>query len=139
MLIPKKYKYKKQQKGKRPNRINFGRISSSLSLNTVLLKSTQFGRISSKQLSASYQAINKQIKKYGKVCLKVFPQVPISKKPTEIRMGKGKGSVDFWVAKIQTGTTLFEIKTASSNFNQILSALRLARIRLPISTKILYI
>ena len=134
LFTPKKFKFKKQQK-----RNNFNQICGNLNLkvnNNLCLKAVSFGRITSKQLIAIRQTIKKNIKKVGKLTFHVFPQTPISKKPKEIRMGKGKGAVDHWISKIKTGQTICEIKTESS-FKGI-KALKLASFRLSLKTKIVY-
>lgn len=134
LFTPKKFKFKKQQK-----RNNFNKIYSSLNdkLNSNLyLKAVSFGRITSKQLISIRQTIKKNIKKVGKIQFHIFPQTPISKKPKEIRMGKGKGSVDHWISKIKIGQIICEIKTES--FLKGIKALKLASFRLPLKTKIVY-
>lgn len=134
LFVPKSRKFKKSQKGRALNKININ--TSFLNLTGIIgLKSLETGRISSKQLLAARQAINKIIKKTGKVITNIFPHHPVSKKPKEIRMGKGKGAVDHWVCKITAGSVIFEIKTKNSFL--CLIALRAAQIRLPIKTKIL--
>jgi len=117
-LQPKKTKYKKIKKGKlknlefKANKLNFG---------TIGLKSVESGLISSKQIEAARQAIVRKTKRKGKIWIKIFPDLPITKKPTEVRMGKGKGSVSHWSARIKGGTVLFEMcginpKTAIAAF-----------------------
>jgi len=135
LFIPKKIKFKKQQKKTNFNRIysNFYNLSSK---NTFGLKAVSFGRITSKQLISIRQTIKKNIKKVGKLTFHVFPQTPISKKPKEIRMGKGKGAVDHWICKIKTGQIICEIKTES--FLKGVKALKLASFRFPLKTKIVY-
>ena len=133
MFIPKKFKFKKQQKGK-----SFKKIFSTPKIynkHCIELKSLSFGKLSSNQLKALKQSVNKIIKKRGRIIFKVFPQTPITKKPTEVRMGKGKGSFSHWIAKIKPGTTLCFIE---SEFSLLaFKALNYAKIRLPIRTKIL--
>ena len=135
LFIPKKIKFKKQQKKTNFNRIysNFYNLSSK---STFGLKALSFGRITSKQLISIRQTIKKNIKKVGKLTFHVFPQTPISKKPKEIRMGKGKGAVDHWICKIKTGQIICEIKTES--FLKGVKALKLASFRFPLKTKIVY-
>jgi large subunit ribosomal protein L16 len=134
LFIPKKFKFKKQQKKNNFNQIcsNFNEKKS----NNLSLKAMSFGRITSKQLISIRQTIKKNIKKVGKITFHVFPQTPVSKKPKEIRMGKGKGSVDHWISKIKVGQTICEIKTES--FLKGIKALKLASFRLPLKTKIIY-
>jgi large subunit ribosomal protein L16 len=134
LFIPKNSKFKKQQK-----RSNFNKINSNLNFKSnsnLILKALSFGRITSKQLVSIRQTINKNIKKIGKVTFNVFPHTPISKKPKEIRMGKGKGNVDHWISKIKAGQIICEIKTNS--IIQGIKALNLARFRFPLKTKIIY-
>lgn len=135
LFIPKQKKFKKSQKGRLLNKIS--KAESFLKLNKLIgLKALETGRLNSKQLISAKQAINKLIKKTGKIIVPVFPHHPISKKPKEIRMGKGKGSVDHWICKITAGTILFEIKTKYSLL--CLKALKSAQIRLPLKTKIIF-
>jgi len=133
MFIPKNFKFRKQQKGK-----NFSKIfSCNLVKNStcIKLKSLAFGRLTSNQLKALKQTINKVIKKRGRVIFKTFPQTPITKKPIEIRMGKGKGAFSHWVARIRPGSVLCYIE---SEFTLLaFKALNYARIRLPIKTKVI--
>jgi len=133
IFLPRKQKYKKQQKGRAFNKINSLNQLQILKRGSYGLKAVEAGRITSKQLETLYQRLNKIIKKTGKVFLMVFPHTPISKKPIEVRMGKGKGHVDFWVAKIKTGTTICEIITHSREFAK--KAFNQAKIILPIRVK----
>ena len=131
-LTPKKQKYKKQQKGRAFNKIGPVFTLNSLSFGSYGLKTLESGRISSKQLESLYQCLNKIIKKTGRVVLTVFPHTPISKKPIEVRMGKGKGNVDSWVAKIKAGRVICEIITNSKEL--AIKALHQAQLKLPIKT-----
>lgn len=117
-LQPKKTKYRKVKKGRlkflefKSNKLNFG---------TIGLKATESGIITAKQIESARQAIARKTKRKGKVWITVFPDLPITKKPTEVRMGKGKGSVSHWAAKVKGGTVLFEmcginLKTAIKAF-----------------------
>lgn len=133
-FIPLKKKYKKEQKGRSLNKIKNLISLSDFKGGSYVLKSLDFGRLNSKQIESMYQSINKIIKKSGRIILKVFAHTPISKKPIEVRMGKGKGNIDHWVAKIKAGTVLCEVET---NMNSLaLKALSSAQFRLPIKTKI---
>ena len=135
LFIPKKSKFKKQQKGRAFNKIsnnlNFNKIEGDLGL-----KALSFGKITSKQLKAIRQLINKIIKKSGQLQMCAFPQTPITKKPKEIRMGKGKGNVDHWVLKVKPGFILCKIRTNSLLLCS--KALNLVKFRFPIKTKIVY-
>ena len=134
-FLPKKQKYKKQQKGKKFNKITCVRSLKSTIFNRVALKSLSSGRITSKQIESIYKCINKYIKKSGRLVLHIFPQTPITNKPIEVRMGKGKGNVSFWVAKIKCGILLCEIETDS--FVLAVKALKQAQQKISIKTKII--
>ena len=130
-LQPKRSKYKKIRKGTilklefRSNKLQFG---------TVGLKSVESGVISSRQIEAARQAINRKIKRKGKLWIRVFPNLPITSKPTEVRMGKGKGSVSHWVSKIASGAILFELCGVTQS--TAISAFRTGGAKLPFKTKI---
>ena len=130
MLQPKKTKYRKQQKGRnrglatRGNRVSFGEFG---------LTATGRGRLTSRQIEAARRAITRAIKRGGKVWIRVFPDKPITKKPLEVRQGKGKGNVEYWVALIQPGRVLFEIEGVSEELAA--SAFKLASAKLPFTTK----
>ena len=137
LLSPRNFKYKKQQKGKSFNKIfktsNLGLVP--LKFGSVGLKAITAGRLTAKQINSVRQSINKQIKKLGRLKVNIFPHTPISKKPIEVRMGKGKGNVDHWVFKVKPGFILYEIET--SFIHIAVKALKLGQIRLPIKTKII--
>ncbi len=107
LLFPRRFKYKKIRKGSLPTNV----VSSCRNpeFGTFGLKAEWFGILTAKQLEASFRVISKLIKKTGRLWVRVFPQIAVSKKPVEVRMGKGKGPVDHWVAKIRPGTILFEL------------------------------
>jgi large subunit ribosomal protein L16 len=132
MLSPAKVKYRKTQKGrvrgpaKGGNEIDFG---------TVALLSTGSGWVTAKQLEASRVAATRHVKRGAKVYIRVFPDKPVTKKPAEVRMGKGKGAVEEWVACVQSGRILFEIGGAENDLAS--RALELAARKLPVSTKII--
>jgi len=136
MFIPNKSKFKKCQKGKAFNRVTAPLLLNNLQIGSIGLKAIEFGRLTSKQVEAIFKIINKTIKKTGRLVLKVFPQTPISKKPIEIRMGKGKGSVDHWIAKVKSGSIICELEV-NSRLTAI-KALQLAQLRIPFKTKIIY-
>jgi len=129
MLQPKRTKFRKQFKGKnrglafRGSQVNFGEFG---------LKATGRGRITARQIEASRRAMTRHIKRGGKIWIRVFPDKPITKKPLEVRMGKGKGSVEYWVALIQPGRMLFEMEGVSEELAR--EAFTLAAAKLPIST-----
>jgi large subunit ribosomal protein L16 len=132
--VPKKSKFKKYHKGKKlfklKNTINLNKLNTNLGL-----KSIEPGRLTSKQIIVLRQTINKIIKKRGKNFIRVFPSIGVSKKPKEIRMGKGKGAVDHWVCKIKAGVLLCEMFVLSLSIG--LKALKLVQKKLPFKTKIL--
>lgn len=135
MFTPKRTKFKKQQKGKLFNKIKTRITNIYTKRNQVVLKAITSGRIYSKQLVATRQTINKVIKKYGKLNVCVFADTPITKKPTEIRMGKGKGAVDSWVCKVKSGSILFKIDASLKIL--AIKAFKLIQNKLPIRTKII--
>lgn len=134
LFVPKKTKFRKQQKGKRLNRINKTLIINELKYNMIKLKTKNAGQLNSKQITTLRQTLNKIIKKKGKIRINIFSHIPVTKKPIEVRMGKGKGAVNKWIAKIKSGTTLCEIET---NYKALgLKALSLAQYKIPIQTTI---
>lgn len=134
--IPSKSKYKKYQKGKSFNRINKNLDFNCLTFGCIGLKALNFGRLNSKQIASIRQSINKIIKKTGIIFINVFPNTAITKKPLEIRMGKGKGNVDHWVYKLRPGFIICEIQT--NNISLAVKALKRAQIRFPILTRIVF-
>ncbi|WP_069472256.1 50S ribosomal protein L16 [Candidatus Marithrix sp. Canyon 246] len=129
MLQPKRTKFRKQQKGRnrglaqRGNKVSFGEFG---------LKATGRGRITSRQIEAARRTITRHVKRGGKLWIRLFPDKPISKKPLEVRMGKGKGSVEYWVALVQPGSMLYEIEGVSEDIAR--EAFRLASAKLSVST-----
>lgn len=107
MLQPKRTKYRKQQKGR--NR-GLATVGNKVSFGEFGLKATTRGRINARQIEAGRRAINRYIRRGGKVWIRIFPDKPITKKPLEVRMGKGKGAVEYWVAEIEPGRMLYEIE-----------------------------
>ena len=137
LLSPRRFKYRKQQKGKSVNRISVNsKENKKLMFGSIGLKSLESGRLTAKQIQSVKQVINKKIKKIGRLKVNVFPQIPISKKPVEVRMGKGKGNVDHWVFKVKAGVILYEIETAFLETS--IKALELSKRRLPLKTKIIF-
>jgi large subunit ribosomal protein L16 len=132
MLQPKKTKFRKQFKGRISGVAESG---SFLSFGSFGLKALEPERITSRQIEAARRSITRYMKRAGKVWIRVFPDVPVSKKPTEVRMGKGKGSVEYWAAKVKPGRIMFEIDGVS--FAVAKEAFRLASAKLPIKTKII--
>jgi large subunit ribosomal protein L16 len=131
LYLPKQTKYKKTRKGKL-SKLEFK--ANNLTFGLIGLKAYKSGIISSKQLEAARQAIVRKIKRKGKVWIKIFPDLPITSKPTGVRMGKGKGQVSHWGAKVKGGTVLFEI--CGVHFTVAIPALKAGGAKLPIKTKI---
>jgi len=131
-LQPKKTKYKKLRKGKLPN---LEYKSTSLKFGTIGLKAAESGTITAKQLESARQAITRKLKRKGKIWIRIFPNYPITKKPTEVRMGKGKGSVSYWAAKVGGGTILFEI--CGVTMQKAISAFNTGGAKLPVKTLII--
>jgi len=129
MLQPKRTKFRKQMKGKNRGLAIRG---SSVSFGEFGLKAIGRGRITARQIEASRRAMTRHVKRGGKIWIRVFPDKPVTKKPLEVRMGKGKGSVEYWVAQIQPGRMLFEMEGVSEELAR--EAFRLAAAKLPIST-----
>jgi large subunit ribosomal protein L16 len=136
ILIPKKVKYKKQQKGNSFNKLVKTTSLNSLNFGSFGLKSVTHGKLNSKQIESLYNCLNKTLKKQGKIILRIFPHTPVSNKPIEVRMGKGKGNVSYWISKIKAGTILLELET-SLPFLAI-KALKIIKKKLPFKTKIVY-
>ena len=129
MLQPKRTKFRKVQKGRNRglaqngNKVSFGEYG---------LKAVARGRITARQIEAARRAMTRHIKRGGKIWIRIFPDTPISTKPLEVRMGKGKGNVDYWVAKIQPGSVLYEMEGVSEELAR--EAFSLAAAKLPIKT-----
>jgi large subunit ribosomal protein L16 len=130
MLMPKKVKYRKQQKGKRRGKAWRG---STLSFGEYGLKVMECGYITDRQIEASRIAMTRFIKRGGKIWLRLFPDKPITKKPAEVRMGSGKGALDHWVAVVRPGKILFEMEGVTPQVAA--EAMRLASHKLPLKTK----
>ena len=107
MFQPKRTKYRKQQKGRNTGNAFRG---STISFGTYALKATSRGSLTSSQIEAARRAMTRKVKRGAKIWIRVFPDKPISKKPLEVRMGKGKGNPEYWVALVQPGTVLYEIQ-----------------------------
>jgi large subunit ribosomal protein L16 len=129
MLQPKRTKFRKQFKGRnrgiatRGNKVSFGEFG---------LKATSHARITSRQIEAARRAMSRHVKRGGKIWIRIFPDKPISKKPLEVRQGKGKGNVEYWVALVQPGRMMFEIEGVNEELAR--EALRLAADKLPVKT-----
>ncbi len=129
MLQPKRTKFRKQHKGRNNGVAQRG---SSVSFGEYGLKSIARGRISARQIEAARRTITRHVKRSGKMWIRIFPDKPITKKPLEVRMGKGKGSVEFWVAQVKPGTMLYEIQGVSEELAR--EAFTLAAAKLPVKT-----
>ncbi len=130
MLQPKRTKYRKQMKGKIKGLAHRG---STISFGSFGLKTTQPGRLTNRQIESARVAMNRYMRREGKVWIRIFPDKPITAKPQEVRMGKGKGALDHYVAVVKPGRILFEIDGVSQEVAQ--EALRLAAQKLPVLTK----
>ncbi|AKP72523.2 50S ribosomal protein L16 [Piscirickettsia salmonis] len=129
MLQPKRTKFRKQFKMRNRGIATRG---ADVSFGEFGLKATGRGRITARQIEAARRAINRHVKRSGKIWIRIFPDKPVSKKPLEVRMGKGKGSVELWVSQIQPGRVLYEIEGVPEEIAR--EAFRLAAAKLPVST-----
>ena len=130
MLLPKKSKYRKQMKGRvkgvasRGTEVSFGQFG---------LKAESNDRITSRQIEAARRAMTRYIKRGGKIWIRIFPDVPVTKKPAEVRMGSGKGAIDHYAARIRAGRMLFEMDGVTEEVAR--EAMRLGAMKLPVKTK----
>ena len=131
MLQPKRTKFRKQHKGRIHGLAKGG---SDLNFGAYGLKAMEPERITARQIEAARRAMTRHMKRQGKVWIRIFPDLPVTKKPTEVRMGKGKGSVDFWACKVKPGRVMFEIDGVNETIAR--EALRLAAMKLPIKTRV---
>jgi large subunit ribosomal protein L16 len=129
MLQPKRTKFRKVQKGR--NR-GLAQSGNQVSFGEFGLRAVGRGRMTARQIESARRTITRHVKRGGKLWIRVFPDKPISKKPLEVRMGKGKGSVEYWVAQIQPGRVLYEIQGVSEELAR--EAFRLAAAKLPMQT-----
>ena len=131
MLQPKRTKFRKMMKGRnrglshRGSNVDFGEFG---------LKAVSRGRLTARQIEAARRAMTRHMKRQGRVWIRIFPDVPVTAKPIEVRMGKGKGSVDRWVCKVKPGRVMFEIDGVSEGV--AMEALRLAAMKLPVKTRV---
>jgi large subunit ribosomal protein L16 len=130
MLSPKKVKFRKVQRG-RTTGLSKGGVS--LNFGDFGLQATECGFLSSKQIEAARIAITRHVKRGGKLWIRIFPDKPFTKKPAEVRMGKGKGAPEGWVARIKPGRILYELEGVTEELAK--EALRLASYKLPVKTK----
>jgi len=130
MLSPKKTKYRKAHKG----RIHgIAQSGTSLNFGSYGLKATSPNRLTARQIEAARRAITRYMKRQGRLWIRVFPDVPVTKKPLEVRQGKGKGSVEFWVCRVKPGKVIFELDGVSREIAE--GAFELASAKLPIDTR----
>jgi len=129
MLQPKRTKFRKQFKGRNRGLATTG---SKVSFGEYGLKAVERGRITARQIEAARRAMTRHVKRGGKIWIRVFPDVPVSKKPLEVRRGKGKGNVEFWICKIQPGRVLYEMEGVDESIAR--QAFKLAAAKLPFKT-----
>ena len=132
MLQPKKTKYRKAHKGRIRGKAKGG---TTLNFGSYGLKALTAERVTSRQIEAARRAITRHLTRAGKVWIRIFPDVPVSKKPTEVRMGKGKGTPEYWAARVKPGRVMFEIDGVPSDIAH--TALNLGSSKLPLQTKII--
>jgi large subunit ribosomal protein L16 len=130
MLSPKRTKYRKQHKGRIHGNAKGG---TDLNFGSFGLKALEPDRITARQIEAARRAMTRHIKRQGKIWIRIFPDTPVTKKPLEVRQGKGKGSVEFWAAKVKPGRIMFEMEGVAEPLAR--EALSLAAAKLPIKTK----
>ena len=126
MLQPKRTKYRKVQKG---NNDGLAQKGCKVSFGEFGLKAVEWGQITARQIESARRAISRHVKRGGKIIIRVFPDKPITQKPLEVRQGKGKGNVEYWVALVQPGRVLFEIEGVSKEL--AMEAFNLAKAKLP--------
>jgi large subunit ribosomal protein L16 len=131
MLQPKRTKFRKQFKGRIHGEAKGG---STLNFGSFALKSTEPERVTARQIEAARRAITRHMKRQGRVWIRIFPDVPVSAKPIEVRMGKGKGSTEYWACKVKPGRIMFEIDGVSEEIAR--EALRLGAMKLPVLTRV---
>ncbi|MGI4994248.1 50S ribosomal protein L16 [Halobacteriovorax sp. GFR7] len=132
MLSPKKVKWRKQQKGRMKGKANRG---NTITFGEFAIQALSCGYITNRQIEAARIAMTRKIKRGGNVWIKIFPDKVLTKKPAEVRMGKGKGSPDSWVAVVKPGRVMFEIKHFDPELSK--QALKLAMYKLPVKTRII--
>ena len=131
MLQPKRTKFRKMHKGRIKGLAKGG---SDLNFGTYGLKALEPERVTARQIEAARRAMTRHMKRQGRVWIRIFPDVPVTAKPIEVRMGKGKGSVDRWVCKVKPGRVMFEIDGVAEDIAR--EALRLAAMKLPVKTRV---
>jgi len=131
MLQPKRTKFRKMFKGRIKGQAKGG---ADLNFGSYGLKALEPERITSRQIESARRAITRHMKRQGRIWIRIFPDTPVTKKPTEVRMGKGKGSVEFWAAKVKPGRIMFEIDGVGEPVAK--EALRLAAMKLPVKCRV---
>jgi large subunit ribosomal protein L16 len=131
MLQPKKTKFRKAHKGRIRGKAKGG---STLNFGAYGLKAVQPGRVTARQIEAARRAMTRHMKRAGRVWIRIFPDVPVSKKPTEVRMGKGKGSPEYWICRVKPGRIMFEIDGVSPEVAR--EAFDRAAAKLPVGTRV---
>ena len=131
MMQPKKTKFRKAHKGRIHGTATSG---ATLSFGQYGLKAMEPDRVTARQIEAARRALTRHMKRAGRVWIRVFPDVPVSKKPTEVRMGKGKGTPEFWVARVKPGRVMFEIDGVTDQVAR--ESLRLGAAKLPLKTRV---
>ena len=131
MLQPKRTKFRKQHKGRIHGEAKGG---SLLNFGAFGLKATEPERVTARQIEAARRAITRHMKRQGRVWIRIFPDLPVTSKPIEVRMGSGKGSVDFWACKVKPGRIMFEIDGVDEEIAR--EALRLGAMKLPVTTRV---
>jgi large subunit ribosomal protein L16 len=130
MLQPARRKYRKEQKGRNKG---VATVGAKVSFGEYGLKAIGRGRLTARQIEAARRAMTRHMKRAGRVWIRIFPDVPVTKKPTEVRMGSGKGGVEFWAARVKPGRIMFEIDGVSREIAE--EAMRLGAAKLPIKTR----
>jgi large subunit ribosomal protein L16 len=128
-MQPKRTRFRKQFKGRNPGYAHRG---SSVAFGEYGLKATSRGRMTARELEAARRAVSRYVKRGGQIWIRVFPDVPVTQKPLEVRMGSGKGNVEFWIARVQPGKVLFEMEGVTEDIAR--EAFRLAAAKLSVST-----
>jgi large subunit ribosomal protein L16 len=129
MMQPKRSRFRKQFKGRNPGLAQRG---STVAFGEYGLKATSRGRMTARELEAARRAVSRYVKRGGQIWIRVFPDVPVTQKPLEVRMGSGKGNVEFWIARVQPGKVLFEMEGVTEDIAR--EAFRLAAAKLSVST-----
>ena len=129
MMQPKRTKYRKQFKGRNPGYAHRG---STVAFGEYGLKATSRGRMTAREIEAARRAVSRYVKRGGQIWLRVFPDVPVTQKPLEVRMGSGKGNVEYWIARVQPGKVLIEMEGVTEEIAR--EAFRLAAAKLSVST-----